>query len=320
MKKLICFLSVITGLMFAQMSIAKGTKKSYSLEVEGVVKEVKENKNLVSVAFNIVDEHRKKLGVYYSDELGKCNFKLPIGRHLILNISKKGYVTKIVHINTCVPVNKKSSDPFLFDVCLFETVKGIDVSILRKPIANITYLDYMNCFFYNYAYTDMVNNKLKKAYSDYYRLHSNSDSSKYIQSQEKVYCERINDVKEKLAPIVNESLIQFSTNSNKKREIPLDKVFVPGIVLKIQIISVKNPIPLNSPIFNGCGKVEEYILDNTYKYTIGEYLLLEDAQDSLTQILNITSCDDAFIIAFVGEKRITVGEALKIQSFRLRGL
>lgn len=320
MKKLIYLFWTVASLIVTLVSQTNATNKEHFLEIKGMVKEVKENKNLTGVMIVILDEHKKKVGVHYSDESGKCSFKLPIYRKFVMNISKKGYVTKIVHLNTWMPINKKQSDPFLFDVCLFEKVNGIDVSILKKPIANVTYADYMNCFFYNYTYTDMVNGKLKKAYAEYYRLHSNPDSSKYMQNKEVVYGEDINSVRAQIIPVRNDSIMKLTANTYKKNEMSFTKLFVPEIVLKIQIISVKDPIPLSSPIFNGCGKVEEYLLDDTYKYTSGEYYRLQDAQDLLTKIISITGYDDAYIVAFVGKKRISVGEALRIQKFSLGGL
>ena len=59
---------------------------------------------------------------------------------------------------------------FPFDIDLFEEIEGLNVEVLREPIAKITYNNFNKTFDYDYNYTVKINNNIKKLYNEYYRL------------------------------------------------------------------------------------------------------------------------------------------------------
>lgn len=106
----------------------------------------------------------------WTNKKGKCGFKLPLDKEFKLEISRKGFVTKYITILTKVPNDKKSIFNFSFDVDLFEEVPGLDVTVLKSPIAKVSYNLAMEGFAYDVVYTSKINTELKKMYKEYYRL------------------------------------------------------------------------------------------------------------------------------------------------------
>lgn len=151
------------------------TKKEY-LEMRGVVKVSKTSekgtyKLLDSALVSIYSDTLKScLLSVYTDKKGKCDFILPLNRKFFIVISKPGFVSKKLEVNTLVPSDKKSAFIFPFSVDIFEKVEGLDVSPLKKPIARIFYSTNDDHFIYDYTYTNKVNADLKKLYKDYYKL------------------------------------------------------------------------------------------------------------------------------------------------------
>lgn len=162
-----------------------GTKgaKEY-LEMRGVVKSARTTAKgsefpLDSAIILIyTDTTKPPLLTVRSEKKGKCEFRLPLNKKFVIRISKQGYVTKIIEVNTKTPANKKGIYIFPFSVDLFKNVYEVDFSILKRPIARVTYSINNSQFDYDYAYTDRVNAQLKGIYSDYFLLEDTQDSSK----------------------------------------------------------------------------------------------------------------------------------------------
>jgi hypothetical protein len=106
----------------------------------------------------------------WTNKKGKCSFKLPLDKNFKIEISKTGFVTKSIAVNTKTPIDKKDAYTFNFDLELFEVIKGLDVSVLSNPIAKVTYHLNDENFAYDVAYTNRINTDLKKMYKNYYRL------------------------------------------------------------------------------------------------------------------------------------------------------
>jgi len=107
---------------------------------------------------------------FWTNKKGKCSFKLPLDKNLKIQVSKKGFVTKYIAINTKVPTANKDAFNFNCDVDIFEEVEGLDVTVLNSPIARITYSPSLSAFQYDEAYTNRVNVELKKMYKKYYKF------------------------------------------------------------------------------------------------------------------------------------------------------
>jgi len=149
--------------------------KMYYLELRGTVRHLKgENKDeahiLDSAVIKVFNEKNVLVGEYFTNRKGRCNFKLPLNRKFIVQVSKEGFVSKMIEVNTKVPLEMKLAFIFPFSVDIFEEVEGLDLSVLKKPIARISYLFPIKQFDYDNVYTSKINTELKKMYKDYYHL------------------------------------------------------------------------------------------------------------------------------------------------------
>ncbi|HEX8517913.1 MAG TPA: hypothetical protein VF868_17085 [Bacteroidia bacterium] len=147
------------------------------LELRGYIRQMKGEENdrtseikpLDSVLVTIYNEDVPYSEIF-TNKKGKCSFKLPLDKVFRIEISRKGFVTKSIIINTKVPNEQKSIFNFSFDVDLFESVPGLDVSVLNNPIAKVNYHLATEGFAYDVVYTSKINTELKKMYKNYYRL------------------------------------------------------------------------------------------------------------------------------------------------------
>ena len=158
----------------------------YYIEMRGRVLESHgqnddEKKGLDSATYTVVNEAGKTVISGAADSKGKLSFRLPLDRKFTLSFTKKGYVKKMILVDTHIPAGSRKAFNFAFDVDIFEVVKGLDVSVLNKPVARVTYKPIDKNFGYDAAYTNKVNAALQKMYRDYYNLRrkeeqANSDS------------------------------------------------------------------------------------------------------------------------------------------------
>lgn len=149
--------------------------KLYYLELRGTVRHLKgENKEesqvLDSAVIKVFNEKNVLVAEYLTGRKGRCNFKLPLNRKFIVQVSKRDFVSKMIEVNTKVPPEKKMAYIFPFTVDIFEEVPGLDLSVLKKPIARISYLFPVQQFDYDNVYTSKINMELKKMYKEYYFL------------------------------------------------------------------------------------------------------------------------------------------------------
>lgn len=109
---------------------------------------------------------------------GKCKFQLPLDGDYVVELSKDGHVSKKIRINTKVPeVRKRKNFEFRFEADLFESIPGLNVTVLQKPVAEVKYSDGFDSFIYDVEYTSKVNKDLKKLYQDYYLLQKTVDET-----------------------------------------------------------------------------------------------------------------------------------------------
>lgn len=106
---------------------------------------------------------------------GKTSFLLPYDRIFIIEISREGYVSKKIKVDTRYPsLKKKKNQEFRFEADILENIPGLNVSVLKKPVAEIRYNPTFDAFIYDVEYTSKVNKELKKLYNDYYLLQKDS--------------------------------------------------------------------------------------------------------------------------------------------------
>jgi N-acetylmuramoyl-L-alanine amidase len=82
-----------------------------------------------------------------------------------------------------------------------------------------------------------------------------------------------------------------------------------SVVFKIQIFASRKKLPPNAPDFKGIKEIAFYEEDGLYKYTVG-------AESDYNNILKLrneikTKFPEAFIIAFKGNNKISIKEALE---------
>lgn len=149
--------------------------KDQYLEIKATVRQSKgeekegESKPLDSVLVTIYNGDIPYSEIW-TNKKGKSTFKLPLDKNFIIQVSKKGFVTKSISVNTKVPFDDRDAFNFSCDVDIFEEVVGLDVTILKSPIAKITYSPSLGSFQYDISYTNKVNVELKKMYKKYYKL------------------------------------------------------------------------------------------------------------------------------------------------------
>ncbi len=161
--------------------ISDTTKNAFYLELKGNVRQSKvsekdESKALDSALITIY-KNDIPFSEIWTNKKGKCSFKLPLGKQFRIEVSKNGFVSKRFDVDTKVPSDKRDSYTFSFDIDIFEEIPKLDVSILKKPIAKVSYNLIVEQFAYDIGYTSKINLELKKMYKNYYLLQkAESDS------------------------------------------------------------------------------------------------------------------------------------------------
>lgn len=169
--------------MVATMTKTDSIKaKDQYLEIKATIRQSKgeekeaESKPLDSVIVTIYNGDIPYSEIW-TNKKGKCSFKLPLDKNLTIEVSKKGFVTKSISVNTKVPFDDRDAFNFSCDVDIFEEINGLDVTVLKSPIAKITYSTSLGTFQYDISYTNKVNVELKKMYKKYYKLQTEQKDS-----------------------------------------------------------------------------------------------------------------------------------------------
>ena len=319
----------------------------------GIIKEMnnyelKSHKNIENAEITILNEEHKVIGVTRSNKIGKCILKLPLNRQFVVMVSKKGWITKTIYVDTRLSNEKFKQYYINYEIEMFEEIQGLDVSLLKKPVAHIKYNNHLKWFDYDFKYTDQVNNKIRKSYLCYYKLHpesksrlssnpvkkeknkNNSNRVKYVPSNisklnPSLSTGRISDNEQHMDTGVSErknskseiDSVLYSQNSH--RDLLLDKspndslYNSSDIVFKIQVLVLDKYLSPDAEFFKKCGKAEVSIYNGKYKYTLGEFKNIDDAS-KLLNVLNSNGYNDAFIISLFKDKRISVSKAILIQN------
>ncbi len=105
----------------------------------------------------------------------------------------------------------------------------------------------------------------------------------------------------------NFQLTENNKHNTIKKDITINK---DEVVLKVQITSSINAIPLKPEYFKGFEEVDEYQSNGMYKYTIGSEKSMNEAA-RLQSIAREKGFKDAFVVAFKGNERIPLDKGLK---------
>ena len=82
------------------------------------------------------------------------------------------------------------------------------------------------------------------------------------------------------------------------------------VCFMVQFMALPEKISLNDKRFNGLPKVNRYYEGGLWKYTAGKETSFQSVKDILTEVKK--KYPDAFLIAFKGENKIPVSEAVKL--------
>jgi uncharacterized protein YdeI (BOF family) len=179
------FLFIAISLLKTSSLIAQDTKadstsardpKKYYLQINSLIKDSKgpdkaDEKVVVKGAvIKVINSNNYLVASYFTDKKGKVSFQLPLDKKFKIIIQKKGYVSKIVEVNSEIPKDVNNAFIFGVDIALFAEVKNLNTDVLLKPVAKIKYDKMSKEFNYDISYTHKVNGELKKMYKEYYTL------------------------------------------------------------------------------------------------------------------------------------------------------
>ncbi len=127
-----------------------------------------EKQPLDSTIVSVINEGGKTVWCGITDSKGRLNIRLPLDRKFTVSFTKKGFVKKSISIDSHVSKDAKKNFDFTYDIDIFESVNGLDVSVLDLPVAKIVFKTYDKSFTYDASYTNKVNAGLQKMYHEYY--------------------------------------------------------------------------------------------------------------------------------------------------------
>ncbi len=148
----------------------------YYLELRGRIMEWRgeqrdeEKQSLDSAEINVINQAGVICLTGLSDDKGRLVFRLPLNRSFTVSITKKGFVKKLIRVETYVPKEDIKAYTFTFNVDIFEKIEKLDVSVLDRPISRIRFRALNKTFDYDKEYTAKVNGDLQKMYNEYYAL------------------------------------------------------------------------------------------------------------------------------------------------------
>lgn len=255
-------------------------------------------KNLEDATISIYDSLKLYQSVK-SDRSGWVAFQIPIQKTFKIKITKQNYVTKIISVDTHMPKLKEGNYYFEFTCDLFEQIEGLDISILREPVAKIFFNTFTKKFDYDYNYTAKINNEVKKMYQDYEVYKTTGKIPASIKTTQIVSTKNIKTDSTTSATIVKTDSVKVT---------PVQ----PKVIYSLELFTSNEPLPKNSIQFKGMINVKELEENGSYKYHMGEYTTHQAAKKMLENIKGYFP--NAFIIAFKEGKKISESEALNISN------
>ena len=99
---------------------------------------------------------------YDTDENGHYELKLDFQTTYTFKFTQKGYLSKIITLNTAVPAEriKDAFYPNEINVSLLEDVPGVNSDILKQPVGKVAFDDDYNDFYFEDAYNKMMETKV----------------------------------------------------------------------------------------------------------------------------------------------------------------
>ena len=92
---------------------------------------------------------------------GVVTFNLEPNSDYTIEISKQGYVSKIISINTKVPDYETKAYEVAFSILLFIPCPGLDYSVLKDPVVRLEYNDLRGDFLPEKKYDEIMGSKMQ---------------------------------------------------------------------------------------------------------------------------------------------------------------
>lgn len=158
----------------ADTTLNRDVKKFY-LRINSIVHDSKgpdkaDEKILKGAIVKVMNADNYLIASYFSDKKGKITFDLALDKKYKIIISKKGYVSKIIEVDSSVPKDVNNAYIFPADMYLFEEVGKLNTAVLLKPIAKVKFDKMSANFEYDRVYTNKINGELKIMYKEYYAI------------------------------------------------------------------------------------------------------------------------------------------------------
>jgi hypothetical protein len=150
--------------------------KIHYLEMQCEVTEPIKEKGKISTAvvpvvlFRIYDDKGALIKAVFADEKGKCNFRLGFQKKYKIIISRKGFYSKILSIDTKIPTDLNTAYIFPADISFYREQEKLDAKIFKEPIAIIIFSSKTKQFEYDDLYSKKLDYDLKKIKTEYLKL------------------------------------------------------------------------------------------------------------------------------------------------------
>ena len=154
---------------------------------------------------------------------------------------------------------------------------------------------------------DYMSSAVYRAFKEYKKEIEGKDTS-----EDEIIEEVKEDVKpkaiEKPKPKTKEEIKKEKKEQKKNKQVVVNNV----PVFKVQFATSSKKLELLPQNFKGIKNVEIYKSGGLYRYVVGKETNMNDANELQLQVRN-KGYKDAFIIAFLKGKRISISQALKLQ-------
>ncbi len=150
--------------------------KIHYLEMQCEVTEPIKEKGKISTAFvpvvlfRIYDDKGALIKAIFADEKGKCKFRLGFQKKYKIIISRKGFYSKILSIDTKIPTDLNTAYIFPADITFYREQEKLDAKIFKEPIAIIVFSSKTKQFEYDDLYSKKLDYDLKKIKTEYLKL------------------------------------------------------------------------------------------------------------------------------------------------------
>jgi hypothetical protein len=150
--------------------------KIHYLEMQCAVTEPIKDKGKITsevvpvVLFRIYDDKGALIKAVFADEKGKCKFRLGFQKKYKIIISRKGFYSKILSIDTKIPTDLNTAYIFPADITFYREQAKLDAKIFKEPVAIIIFSTKTKQFEYDDLYSRKLSYDLKRIQTDYLKL------------------------------------------------------------------------------------------------------------------------------------------------------